>query len=160
MHCMNRLLSVREKGLHSCRGVRRQGHSLSRPVTGPPPREILQIDGPSEENWRSIRSKATSADRHLASEGERPKAVVVGSGWAGFGAAKALTDEGYDVTIVDAQENPGGLVRRNGRGIALPISLCDPGDLHRRPAGAPVMAGPWRPASRASGTSTGTYSPC
>eukprot|EP00752_Nemacystus_decipiens_P011813 g10482.t1 len=40
------------------------------------------------------------------------KVVVVGGGWAGFGAAKALTEAGegaYDVTLLDANPNPGGL---------------------------------------------------
>ncbi|CAN0507846.1 unnamed protein product, partial [Laminaria digitata] len=38
------------------------------------------------------------------------KIVVVGGGWAGFGAAKALTEAGpYDVTLLDANPNPGGL---------------------------------------------------
>ena len=61
-----------------------------------------------------------------AIENSRPKIVVVGGGWAGqtlrcalrssqrrvsagFGAAKHLTSEGYDVTLLDAAANPGGL---------------------------------------------------
>ena len=36
-------------------------------------------------------------------------AVVVGGGWAGFGAAYALLKAGVKVTILDASENPGGL---------------------------------------------------
>ncbi|CAM9743595.1 unnamed protein product, partial [Choristocarpus tenellus] len=40
----------------------------------------------------------------------KKKAVVVGGGWAGFGAAKALTESGiYDVTLLDANPNLGGL---------------------------------------------------
>lgn len=36
--------------------------------------------------------------------------MVVGGGWAGFGAAKALTEAGpYDVTLLDANPHPGGL---------------------------------------------------
>eukprot|EP00803_Ostreobium_quekettii_P007991 evm.model.scf_785.8 EVM.evm.TU.scf_785.8 scf_785:59941-64351(+) len=46
-----------------------------------------------------------------ASVGEKrgPKVVVVGGGWAGFGAARHLSQEGYDVTLLDAAPNPGGL---------------------------------------------------
>lgn len=36
-------------------------------------------------------------------------AVVVGGGWAGFGAAYALLKAGVKVTILDASEKPGGL---------------------------------------------------
>eukprot|EP00892_Ulva_mutabilis_P003924 jgi/Ulvmu1/1903/UM012_0062.1 len=37
------------------------------------------------------------------------KVVVVGAGWAGFGATKHLAEQGYDVELLDAAENPGGL---------------------------------------------------
>jgi uncharacterized protein with NAD-binding domain and iron-sulfur cluster len=39
----------------------------------------------------------------------RKKVVVVGGGWAGFGAAKHLTEQGYAVTLLEAAKNPGGL---------------------------------------------------
>ncbi len=37
------------------------------------------------------------------------KVVVVGGGWAGFGAAHALAKLGYSTTLLDASPNPGGL---------------------------------------------------
>jgi uncharacterized protein with NAD-binding domain and iron-sulfur cluster len=37
------------------------------------------------------------------------KVVVVGGGWAGFGALKHLAEQGYDVTLLDAAQNPGGV---------------------------------------------------
>ncbi|KAF6263863.1 hypothetical protein COO60DRAFT_1470323 [Scenedesmus sp. NREL 46B-D3] len=37
------------------------------------------------------------------------KVVVVGGGWAGFGAAKHLAEQGYAVTLIEAAKNPGGL---------------------------------------------------
>jgi uncharacterized protein with NAD-binding domain and iron-sulfur cluster len=43
-------------------------------------------------------------DRH------RQKVVVVGAGWAGLGAAHHLTQQGYDVTLLEAGSYPGGLV--------------------------------------------------
>ena len=36
-------------------------------------------------------------------------AVVVGGGWAGFGAAYALLKAGVQVTVLDASKAPGGL---------------------------------------------------
>lgn len=36
-------------------------------------------------------------------------AVVVGGGWAGFGAAYALLKAGIKVTVLDASQTPGGL---------------------------------------------------
>lgn len=39
----------------------------------------------------------------------RKKVVVVGGGWAGFGAAKHLSEQGYAVTLLEASKNPGGL---------------------------------------------------
>jgi hypothetical protein len=37
------------------------------------------------------------------------KVVVVGGGWAGFGAAHALAKLGFSTTLLDASPNPGGL---------------------------------------------------
>jgi len=39
-----------------------------------------------------------------------PKVVVVGAGWAGLGATYQLVQQGYDVTLLEAGGNPGGLV--------------------------------------------------
>ena len=44
-----------------------------------------------------------------ASAIERPSAVVIGGGWAGFGAAYQLLKHGFTVTLLDAAESPGGL---------------------------------------------------
>ena len=38
-----------------------------------------------------------------------PRVVVIGGGWAGFGSTKALVGQGYDVILLDASPNPGGL---------------------------------------------------
>jgi NADPH-dependent 2,4-dienoyl-CoA reductase/sulfur reductase-like enzyme len=35
--------------------------------------------------------------------------AVVGGGWAGFGATKALVDAGAEVVLLDASAQPGGL---------------------------------------------------
>jgi uncharacterized protein with NAD-binding domain and iron-sulfur cluster len=41
---------------------------------------------------------------------ESKKIVVVGAGWAGLGAAYHLTQQGYQVTLLEATPYPGGLV--------------------------------------------------
>ena len=38
-----------------------------------------------------------------------PKVVVVGAGWAGLGATYHLAKQGYDVTLLEASPQPGGL---------------------------------------------------
>jgi uncharacterized protein with NAD-binding domain and iron-sulfur cluster len=47
--------------------------------------------------------------------------VVVGGGWAGFGAAKHLAEQGYAVTLLEAAKNPGGL---SGGMRGLSVLLC------------------------------------
>lgn len=39
-----------------------------------------------------------------------PKVVVVGAGWAGLGATYHLAQQGYEVTLLEAGDHPGGLV--------------------------------------------------
>jgi len=47
---------------------------------------------------------------HARREPTRKKVVVIGAGWAGFGAAHALVKaRGLDVLLLDAADNPGGL---------------------------------------------------
>ncbi len=41
---------------------------------------------------------------------ERKKIVVIGAGWAGLAATSHLTQQGYDVTLLEAAPYPGGLV--------------------------------------------------
>ncbi len=41
-------------------------------------------------------------------------AVVIGAGWAGFGAAMALAKAGARVTLLDAGQAPGGLATELG----------------------------------------------
>lgn len=51
----------------------------------------------------------------------RKKVVVVGGGWAGFGAAKHLAEQGYAVTLLEAAKNPGGL--SGGGCVTLALSF-------------------------------------
>ena len=39
-----------------------------------------------------------------------PKIVIIGAGWAGLAATSHLTNQGYDVTLLEAAPYPGGLV--------------------------------------------------
>jgi uncharacterized protein with NAD-binding domain and iron-sulfur cluster len=43
-------------------------------------------------------------------EKQRKRIVVVGAGWAGLGATYHLVQQGYDVTLLEAGDYPGGLV--------------------------------------------------
>jgi len=45
----------------------------------------------------------------LPADPPKKKVVVVGAGWAGFGAAKHLSEQGFAVTLIDGSPNPGGL---------------------------------------------------
>ncbi|KAH8971179.1 hypothetical protein BDL97_02G129400 [Sphagnum fallax] len=53
------------------------------------------------------------------------KVVVVGAGWAGLGAAHHLTKQGYEVTLLEAGAQPGGLVAgwktASGRSVEVGI---------------------------------------
>lgn len=46
----------------------------------------------------------------MVQDSDRPKVVVVGAGWAGLGATYHLAKQGYDVTLLEAGNYPGGLV--------------------------------------------------
>lgn len=52
---------------------------------------------------------AEIAPNNGSTAGQPKKVLVVGGGWAGFGATKHLAEQGYDVTLLDASPNPGGL---------------------------------------------------
>jgi phytoene dehydrogenase-like protein len=56
--------------------------------------------------WRQTSAAVTHPS---SSESSGKRAVVVGGGWAGFGAALALAKAGAHVTLLDASANPGGL---------------------------------------------------
>lgn len=45
-----------------------------------------------------------------AETSETPRVVVVGAGWAGLGATYHLAQQGYEVTLLEAGGQPGGLV--------------------------------------------------
>jgi NADPH-dependent 2,4-dienoyl-CoA reductase/sulfur reductase-like enzyme len=65
---------------------------------------------------------------HGCGSGGSPKAVVVGGGWAGYGAAHTLLKEGFQVTLLDAGAAPGGLSTgfrtAAGRSVEAGIKGC------------------------------------
>lgn len=58
-------------------------------------------------NTRVWAQQASAQDRNETNA--RPRAVVIGAGWAGFGAARALARAGAQVDLLDAGSAPGGV---------------------------------------------------
>lgn len=46
----------------------------------------------------------------MSKESQQKKVIVVGAGWAGLGATYHLAKQGYEVTLLEAGQYPGGLV--------------------------------------------------
>lgn len=76
---------------------------------------IAAVQQAAATSWRRRhrRSLVLAAASPIGGNGtnsaQPKKVLVVGGGWAGFGALKHLADQGYDVTLLDAAPNPGGL---------------------------------------------------
>lgn len=51
---------------------------------------------------RAVVTKSSVEEAATGNGREKPRVVVVGGGWGGFGAAKALSENGCDVTLIDA----------------------------------------------------------
>lgn len=62
--------------------------------------------------WRSSAPRLARPSSHtsrvVASSDDRPHVAVVGGGWGGWGAAKALCEQGCRVTLIDALPDPTG----------------------------------------------------
>ena len=58
-----------------------------------------------KQRRRSVRTATAAAA--AAAEAPRPRVAVVGAGWGGIGAAKALCENGCDVTLLDGAPQPG-----------------------------------------------------
>ncbi|MFD2881284.1 FAD-dependent oxidoreductase [Paenibacillus rhizoplanae] len=52
----------------------------------------------------------------------KPKAVIIGAGFGGLSCAVTLAAEGWDVTVLERQQQPGGKLQR-----------VQAGGLHLRP---------------------------
>lgn len=64
---------------------------------------------PSGTSSSRTNSDARSSQITYTVPDTRKRVVVVGGGWAGFGAAKHLAEQGYAVKLIEASKNPGGL---------------------------------------------------
>uniref|UniRef100_A0A0G4HSZ0 Amine oxidase domain-containing protein n=1 Tax=Chromera velia CCMP2878 TaxID=1169474 RepID=A0A0G4HSZ0_9ALVE len=99
----------------------RRGHASL--LSSPSDAADVQVDSPeapsdtsSEEDLpvspisaAPFHQRAQESSATVAEGKTKRKVVIIGGGWAGFGAAKRMTDAGYNVTLLDASENPGGL---------------------------------------------------
>jgi len=67
---------------------------------------------------------------------DKPKVTVVGAGWAGLGATYQLTKQGYDVTLLEAGAQAGGLVAgwKTAGGAGLEVESPIFQDLPRLPS--------------------------
>ena len=67
------------------------------------------------------------------------RAVVVGAGIAGLGAARALAEAGSDVLVLEATDRPGGKLRA-GEVAGVTVDVGAEAMLHRRPEGTALAA--------------------
>lgn len=69
----------------------------------------MAVPGLRRYSMRGRVAARAAAAEDTAGGAEGRRVVIVGGGWAGFGAAKHLSEQGYDVTLLEASPNPGGL---------------------------------------------------
>jgi len=83
----------------------------------------------------------------------RPDVIVVGAGLAGLSAALTLQDAGARVTVLEAQERPGGRLRTgSGGGLTIDVGAVEVGPHYRRVrAWAARMGAEIRPITRRFG---------
>lgn len=78
-----------------------------------PSRPRLPPCAPRQQPCRCARRRRPCRARAGAAEGapapDKRRAAVVGGGWAAFAAAWTLTRSGFDVTLLDAAQTPGGV---------------------------------------------------
>jgi uncharacterized protein with NAD-binding domain and iron-sulfur cluster len=87
-----------------------QGWTVPSPLV-PRPRSLLKKSFSLQASIEDDNDSATisAADDKLSLD--KQKVTIVGAGWGGLAAAYALSKKDYDVTVVEASPNVGGLVR-------------------------------------------------
>ncbi|KAM1791184.1 hypothetical protein ACFX12_035172 [Malus domestica] len=103
-------------------------------LTCPPPTSSRTSSCFSPRSRSGFRCRASSGQAHAAIGGpndkEKKKVVVVGSGWAGLGAAHHLCNQGFDVTVIEQGSGLGvlheiGIQRGNWYPFRNIFSLVD-----------------------------------
>jgi len=81
---------------------------------------VVAVAGAAEEEEDTVMDEEKKQQKN-----KNKKVVVVGAGWAGLGAAHHLTKQGYEVTLLEAGAQPGGLVAgwktASGRSVEVGI---------------------------------------
>ncbi|WRX16694.1 Amine oxidase - like 8 [Theobroma cacao] len=69
----------------------------------------------------SVEAHANGGDNSIKNNDKKKKVVVVGSGWAGLGAANHLCNQGFDVTVLDGGDGLGNPDNVGIQGDKLPL---------------------------------------
>ena len=82
-------------------------------------------DAAAESPTTTSSTSSTSTSASSSYSSKAPRVAVIGGGWAGFGAAKALVEQGYSVTLLDAAPGAGasaaGWRTKSGRSMEAGI---------------------------------------
>jgi uncharacterized protein with NAD-binding domain and iron-sulfur cluster len=70
--------------------------------------DVAEIEDKEEEFPPFSESSSTQEEIHTVKEGKKKKYVVVGAGWGGWGAAKALCQSQAEVILLDVLPDPTG----------------------------------------------------
>ena len=73
------------------------------------------VHGALQSGWDAAERLATNGPR-------RGRVAVIGAGFSGLGAAQALSQAGYEVTVIEARDRVGGRVHTDRR-LGLPLDL-------------------------------------
>jgi len=90
-----------------------------------PERAGLDLDKIVKETEKLRREFLDERKREIRAESARRKVAVIGSGPAGLSVAYELALKNYDVTVLEAMEEPGGMLRKCLPTYRLPREFLD-----------------------------------